>query len=195
MTKNSNSKKNWLIFILEQPELPIYLIGLSLTFLSAIPTWISWFNSRVFKVRFDEGKIAQDRDRSWSDNIGCFGNMETFQTRSGIGIQILECKNQNISITLRIGNISYIRWINANSDSNKKNLLGLGQLKIAANVSEPTILAQAYTVICQRRLSQTRVIRRIRNNSTGQCFDQIINTGTGQVVSENPASSCNRNCQ
>ena len=54
------------------------------------------------------------------------------------------------------------------------------------------LLAQINPVLCQRRLGQGRILRRIQL-PRGTCIDEVINTFTGEVV-ERRDVPCDSNC-
>jgi hypothetical protein len=59
--------------------------------------------------------------------------------------------------------------------------------------SESSYLAQARpTILCQRWLRPYILLHRVQETS-GVCFDEIVDTRTGSILSRQPAP-CNRDC-
>lgn len=56
---------------------------------------------------------------------------------------------------------------------------------------ESSYLAQARRILCQRWLRPYILLRRVR--VTGGCFDEIVDTRTGRILSSKPAP-CNTFC-
>jgi hypothetical protein len=50
----------------------------------------------------------------------------------------------------------------------------------------------AQSIICQRQIGPYTMLRRVRLPN-GSCFDEIIDTRTGQILQRNPAP-CDQNC-
>jgi hypothetical protein len=60
----------------------------------------------------------------------------------------------------------------------------------ASGNEKPIYLAQS--IICQRQIGPYTLLRRV-SFPNGGCFDQIVDTRSGQILQSNPAP-CNPNC-
>lgn len=89
---------------------------------------------------------------------------------------------------------SLLKWIDVSTFklgkiSSTKRLI---RDSVAADLNENARLAQAPDVLCQRWVKEGILLRRVRDQN-GQCFDEIINTYKGTIISREPAP-CDSNC-
>ena len=92
--------------------------------------------------------------------------------------------------------LSEHRWIGFNTfNQNQPLLSGLMPKAIATELTAELNLVKSQEktqVLCQKRLSDTRILRRVQM-ADGKCFNLIINTATGAVVKKE-AVECNFDC-
>ena len=173
----------WWQWILMYPTLMIAMLG-------SIPTVVNIFYSIKLDVPLDEVQIAKEQIKLWNRNFECARTSPTHWSKvdeNGVKLGVIVCPSKDVLVSVN-GNIqaSY-RWIGYHTfDPTQPSANLLMPAAVAAEV--PTQMSvgqnhQEHTVICQKKLSGNRILRRIKKQD-GRCFDQTIDTATGKVIKE-----------
>jgi hypothetical protein len=182
----------WWQWILMYPTLFIAISG-------SIPTLMNIFYSVKLDVPFDEVQIAREQNNLWNKNFECARTSPIYWSEvddKGIKIGVTACPSKDVLVAVN-GKIqpSY-RWIGFNTFNQTQQMANwLTPAAIATDFPSPIHLAQSneeYTVLCQKKLSDTRILRRVKKPN-GQCFDQTIDTATGKVIKE-VSVKCDSDC-
>jgi hypothetical protein len=175
--------------ILLYPALAIAAIG-------AIPQYLQVFKAAKLDVPVHELDAAEREHNLWVRNVDCAGSDDLPETSLADDTRVvaLVCPSGDVLIKVKraTGKPSY-RWIPLeearSGDSRLSALIGISTA-VAQEVTIPRIrVAQA----CQRWVDQAKgiLVRRIREG--GQCYDETVNTFTGQVISRTPVQ-CDARC-
>ncbi len=178
--------------------------------LGAIPTLIEAIKSYRYDVPMFTSATAEQQQKLWQKNSDCLigAKLEPIKTISNVEISTLVCKTGDVLLSGKRPGSAFPQqiWISwheiaraTTDDSASVNSLpSLFSSIHAADVAE-TARTNAYTVdqqismtvICQRWLGNGMLLQRI---STPQgCFDQVVNTYNGLIVTRQPAP-CDRQC-
>jgi hypothetical protein len=183
----------WWQWILMYPTLLVAISG-------SIPTLINVFYSIKLDVPVDEVQIAREQNKLWTKNFECARTSPIYWSEvdeRGIKIGVTVCPSKDVLVAVN-GKIqpSY-RWIGFNTFDQTQQIANLFMpAAIASELPSPIHLVQSnekHIVLCQKKLSNTRILRRIKKQD-GQCFDQTIDTATGKVIKE-VSAQCNSDCE
>ncbi len=191
MKENSSSKRQrkWWQLLLMYPTLLLALIG-------DIPTISDLYVSYKNDIPFAAARAAKEQDDLWKKNFECVRNQKSqgIITTHNVTVEAMVCPSGDVLLHVKAPDSKEnFRWVGLDTFSVKNasaNFLVRPAMASAQNTKE--ILAQAYTVICQRHLGEGRILRRIQYED-GQCFDEVINTYTGALISRDPAP-CDSDC-
>ena len=183
---DSGTPRTWWQWILVYPTLAITLV-------SAIPTFLQLYRSLTMDVPYSKVASAINQDTLWKRNSQCLAarQIEGFTTSQGSNISLLECANGDLLVVLPKG----LHWIAAEEIQVKKAQASIMFREAFASdrgMDHQLVAQGSRTVICQRWLRDGLLLLRVRY-SNGQCFDEVINTYTGAVVSSTIAP-CDPNC-
>lgn len=186
--------KNWWQWFLLYPTLGISLLGM-------IPGSAELY--RVFKtggnVPIHQTKFAMEQKSAWERNADCLVNSEMHEVvnPSNIKIGVRICPfTGDVQIQGYVpGNPHAVyRWvplsklINVNQDTGVVSF-SLFPKAVAAEMLEH----QTGEVLCQRWLGNGILLQRIYWPPNDSCYDNVINTYTGNLIRSDPAP-CNRQC-
>lgn len=174
--------------------------GLAVAVLGALPTYIEAFKSYSLGVPFGRSLDAQEQNRLWQDNFEC-AQKATFSTiinKKKVEIGSTVCESGDVLLRGKRPDWDrpQLRWVSWNEvapTDEKKSQAILDLLTPAyAGDDNPIVVAQApASVICQRWVGPGQLLQRI--GTPMGCFDQIINTYNGWVISSR-AAPCVPNC-
>ncbi len=182
--------KKWWQWLLMYPSMLAVLTG-------AIPTFYQLYYSQIHDIPFSSVYNARQQVELWKKNCECLSDKSFAEITTEMNMKVgtIICPTGDILIRIVVpGSIDNYQWINLetlkqmHSSSNP-----LSNEAIAVDWRNNVISEQQNpTVLCRRRLSEGRILIRVRYPNGG-CFDEIINIYTGAVISRAPAP-CNSNC-
>lgn len=171
--------------------------ALLLAIIGAIPTLSELYNSHKLDVPFGFTRPAEQQHKIWEKNFNCIQQQEfkCIKTNYNVEVGTIVCPSGDVLLKVTPPDSTGImRWVSL--DTFKLNKLSALDFSFdeafASDLHKKEILAQSYTVLCQRWLNRGLLLRRLRY-ADGRCFDEQINTFTGAVISRVPAP-CDSNC-
>jgi hypothetical protein len=186
----SEVPKRWWHWLLLYPGLAVAVLG-------AIPTYIEAFRSYSHDVPFGSSFNSEEQNRLWEKNFECAqkAHFVPITNKQNVEIASVVCESGDILLKGRLpdSELPQIRWVSWDDVASKKSHALLDIIK-SANASEPArlVFAQAPTsVLCQHWVSPGRLLQRLATPEG--CFDEIINTYNGLVISRRPAP-CQPSC-
>ena len=175
--------------ILLYPTLAIAAIG-------AIPQYIQVFKAMTWDVPVNSVNSAEREHNLWVKNVDCGVGEDLLEASLADNTRVVArvCPSGDVLVKVKrvTGEESY-RWVPLEEAKSKDNklaaLIGISSAVAQEVTPAPIRLAQA----CQHWLDQAKgiLVRRIREG--GQCYDETVNTFTGQVVSRKPVP-CDDRC-
>lgn len=175
--------------ILLYPTLAIAAIG-------AIPQYIQVFKAMTWNVPVNSVNSAEREHNLWVKNVDCGVSEDLPEASLADNTRVVArvCPSGDVLVKVKrvTGEESY-RWVPLeeakSKDSKLAALIGISTAVAQEATPTPIRLAQA----CQHWLDQAKgiLVRRIREG--GQCYDETVNTFTGQVVSRKPVQ-CDDRC-
>jgi len=207
---NEHRPAAWWQWMIMYPTLVVSLVG-------AVPQYKDWITALHLGVPPGSVAQAEEQRRLWERNFECARKEEpkTVTTPSNIKVVVTPCPSGDVLVEVNTPDSGKnIRWIALNTflreaslaPGIRKAFAAEGHLgaynqggstaerrKAAGDFPRQAVFAQASSgVVCQKRLSNGHIIRRIRLEGGG-CLDEVINPYTGQVVDSRPAP-CNPSC-
>lgn len=178
----------WWQWIMVYPTLIISLLG-------SIPTIIEKINSIKLGVPYGQSEIAELQNAMWKNNLHCAAApFKWYKTESNFQVDGTICKSGDVLVRIEAPDKKTgFWWVPVEGIIKGNNMNGLITAANAASDIPPlVIMAQNEAqVLCQRFIADGQLLRRI---DTGQgCFDEIVNTYTGQVTQRSPAA-CSNQC-
>ena len=170
----------------------------------AIPQYATWFKAFTAGVPSTVLHTALEQERLWEKNFACATkldqNSEDYAAITGDNVHVVvwACPSGDVLVTTESPletDLPRSVWVPlARSASEASRWRPLIQEAFAADEPRPggLRLARVVNVLCQRRLGDGRILRRVRLDS-GSCRDEVINTRTGRVVQSRPAP-CDARC-
>ncbi|MDB3967230.1 hypothetical protein N9399_05710 [Porticoccaceae bacterium] len=199
--------KKWWQWILVYPTFVIALVG-------AVPTFKELYDSKARDVDFGTSKIAEMRNEMWRKNMTCgMAPMDPLINDFNVAVDATICKSGDVLIRVTTpAKKQFFEWVsidaifsaNVSNTADINLFAGLVSSAIADSytgagdwaeagsdsepASQPEIIAQYYgpVVLCQHWINNALFVRRVSYPQQG-CFDETINTFTGQVVNVAPA--------
>ena len=201
--------KKWWQWILVYPTFVIALVG-------AVPTFKELYDSYSRDVDFGTSKKAEMRNEMWRKNMTCgMAPMDPLINDFNVAIDATICKSGDVLIRVTTpGKKQFFEWVSIDaifsanvSDTAAINLFSSAiadQSDYQDDWSEADWLdsesdfepdepysdnlSQYYgpVVLCQNWINNVLFVRRVSYPNQG-CFDETINTFTGQVVNVTPA--------
>lgn len=172
--------------------------GLAVAILGAIPTYIEGVKSYTYDVTFGSSFDAQEQNRLWRENFECVKNV-TFSpiiNKKNVEIASVVCESGDVLLRGRRPEWEQpqLRWVSWNEVAPRETS-ALFDFVNSANASEMPYLVLAQgsstSVLCQRWVGAGRILQRVKTRNG--CFDEVINTYNGSVVSRRSAP-CNPSC-
>jgi hypothetical protein len=212
MAKKVNEHKpaSWWQWLIMYPTLVVSLVG-------AVPQYKDWVTA--LRLGVPPGSVAQaeEQQQLWEKNFECARREEprSVTTPTNIKVVVTPCPSGDVLVEVDTPDFGKnIRWIALNTFLRQAFVVpGIGEAfaaeghpgaynrsgsmaggpRTASDSSRHAQFRQASSgVVCQKRLSNNHIIRRIRTEGGG-CLDEVINPYTGQVVDSRPAP-CNPSC-
>lgn len=182
-------RESFFKLILLYPTLAIAAIG-------AIPQYIQVFKAMQWDVPVNSVNSAEREHNLWVKNVDCGGGEDLLEASLADNTRVVArvCPSGDVLVKVKrvTGEESY-RWVPLeeakSKDSKLAALIGISTAVAQEVTPMPIRLAQA----CQHWQDQAKgiLVRRIREG--GQCYDETVNTFTGQVVSRRPVQ-CDDRC-
>lgn len=174
--------------------------GIAVSVLGSVPTYTEAVKSYSLGVAFGRSFDAKEQNRLWQENFDCAqkATFATITTKHKVEIGSAVCESGDVLLRGKRPEwdkpqLRWMSWTEVASpgqpDTKKSGWL-FELLGTAHAAGAELLLAQA-SVICQRWVGNGLLLQRI-GTPTG-CFDQVINTYNGLVVSSRPAP-CLPNC-
>ncbi|MGB1243821.1 MAG: hypothetical protein ACPG88_00150 [Porticoccaceae bacterium] len=196
--------RKWWQWILVYPTFVIALVG-------AVPTFKELYDSRSRDVDFGTSKIAEMRNEMWRKNMTCgMAPMDPLINDFNVAVDATICKSGDVLIRVTTpAKKQFFEWVSIDAifSANVSNTAALNLFNSAiadhGDWSEPDwpdhdsdydsgfgsdspypgAVSQYYgpVVLCQNWINNVLFVRRVSYPNQG-CFDETINTFTGQVV-------------
>jgi hypothetical protein len=182
-------RESFFKLVLLYPTLAIAAIG-------AVPQYIQVFKAVKWDVPVDAVNAAEREHGLWVKNVECASGEDPLETSLADNTRVAArvCPSGDVLIKVkRIRGAESYRWVPLeeakSEDSKLAALIGISTAVAQEVTSSPVRLAQS----CQHWLDQARgiLVRRIREGN--QCYDETVNTFTGQVVDRRPVQ-CDARC-
>ncbi|AOS79121.1 hypothetical protein Q5W_09180 [Hydrogenophaga sp. PBC] len=134
-----------------------------------------------------ESAIAEQQDRLWRKNLTCAQSpFDWFTNQNNIRTDATICKSGDVLVRVKHPDTEfYFQWVPVDAVVNEKKSAALPTLMSTALASEPVVVAQAQPPMCQYFVQQGVVA--LRYWSPGGCYEDLVNTFTGQFVGRRPA--------
>jgi hypothetical protein len=170
--------------------------GLVIAAIGAVPQYIQVFKAAKWDVPVNAVNAAEREHGLWVKNVECTGGEDSLETSLADNTRVAArvCPSGDVLVKVKrvTGEQSYF-WVpleEARSGDNRlAALIGISTAVAQEVPSSRVRLAQA----CQHWQDQARgiLVRRIRDG--GQCYDETVNTFTGQVIDRKPVQ-CDARC-
>ena len=170
----------------------------------AIPQYATWFKAFTAGVPSTTLHTALEQERLWEKNFTCATqldqNSKDYAAIAGDNVHVVvwACPSGDVLVTTESPQEAASPrsvWVPlALSPSGASPWPPLVRQALAAAQRSPAgwRVARITQVLCQKWLSNKRILRRVRLTD-GSCRDEVINTRTGRVVRSRPAP-CNPQC-
>jgi len=171
------------------PTLAISLFG-------SVPTIIQLYDSHRLEVPFDRVPAAKRQNELWETNFECTrkAKMETVSTSLNTQVSVTMCPSGDVLVTVQQPDSRQVlRWIDV-KDLLKQSPQVMSGLMLgeALAAGDRIVGVRTSSVLCQRRLPNGRLLRRVMGDNV-DCFAEVINTYTGVLESRVPAQ-CTSSC-
>ncbi|WP_374569095.1 hypothetical protein [Ideonella sp.] len=163
---------------------------------AALPAPIQLAGAMLLGVPYADFLPALRENKLWQENLACASApFDGLATSRNLQVDAVVCQSGNVLVRVKSpnGDTAY-RWVPQDS---VVTLASGGFSLINSAYAQPLpLLALAsasggsFEVICQQWVGNGLVKRRIRDNASGRCFDEVVNTFSGKVVSSTPAPDC-----
>jgi hypothetical protein len=183
-----SAPRQWWQWLLLYPTLGIAL-------LTAVPEWIKLVEAWKSNLSADQLGQAEKQKEMWEKNLKCTtAPMEFFESPSKIKVDATICESGDVFIRVFApDNKNAYYWVDIDGLLQTASYPGL--VTSAQAASYPDIVKvqapQTSVVMCQRFLDNRNLLRVL--NVDGACFDEVVDTYTGQVTARNP-SVCRDSC-
>lgn len=196
LSKSFDSSKNvkpikWWQWVFMYPTLIIAIAG-------AIPTVLGYYKSWKIGVPFDKTQIALEQNRLWQKNYECSNNeFQSVKNNHNIEVGTIICLSGDVLIKVQIPDAKPMFWWVGLKTFESNDQAGIDLWFIDRAQAEerlaPIVVAQSnLVVLCQKWLDNGRLLRRVEIQGKG-CFDEVINTYTGQIEKRDSAP-CDGHC-
>lgn len=163
--------------------------ALVISVLSAVPTYVEAIGSAWLDVPFGQYKTAAKENELWKANIECAAApFDGLKTRTNVEVDAVICRSGNVLVRVKPPekDVTAYRWVPLDSVHTAQQTSFLISAAHAQSRHEEIVFAQGnFVVLCQQWVGNGLIRRRIRNMN--RCFDEVVNTYTGQVVNVSPA--------
>jgi hypothetical protein len=173
--------------------------ALGISVLTAAPQWYDKYGAWKQGVKGDSLVAAQEQNRLWRANLDCTAAPKAWVNNpSNVKIDATICDSGDIFVrAVTPDNGEHFKWL-AVKDVLQQEPAGGSSIIPSANAAtvRAAILAasmssalepraQAVTILCQKFIDDRHILRRVQTPQG--CFDEVIDTYNGAVVSRNPA--------
>jgi hypothetical protein len=175
-----------------------------LAIIGAIPQYVAWINAYVMGVPTETIYQARTQEQLWKKNFTCATQIDHTSSRyaaimgEDIVVVTWACPSGDVLVTLEsLSERAARRSVWVPLEVHQPFTQQLPELLRSAYAAEGERVADKRAepiveVLCQRWLPNRFIKRRIQL-ADGNCFDEIINPRTGQVVQRQQAP-CERGC-
>ncbi|PSB17794.1 hypothetical protein C7B61_12880 [filamentous cyanobacterium CCP1] len=167
---------------------------LGVAILGSVPTWLKIPSAIENGIPLNQVEAARQRDSLFSANYATCLDSEDYDYTAQNGDMTVStklCPSGDVLIRFSKPDAkSVYQFVSSESVQRSAFSEFLIPAVAAATVSNKQPIAQS--VICQK-LEDGRLIRRIQE-ADGRCYEQIINTFTGEVISRTEVS-CDADCE
>ena len=185
------SPKKWWQWFFMYPAVGVALLG-------SLPTIYELYNSWKIDVPYGESQLAAEQNVLWQTNFDCSKEkFKSVKNVNNIEVGAIVCATGDVLLKVASPNASpMFRWVGLKSLSNISLLEMMVSSAHAENfvVGENIQLASNHVpvLICQRWLKPGTLLRRVSVSNEG-CFDEVLNTFTGAILSRVKVP-CNPQC-
>jgi len=175
----SNPKK-WWQWLLLYPALLTSVVA-------SIPTFIDIVNATNMGVEWNQKKQATQSDTIWAKNPLCVLHIEPpTVTPFNIAVSATVCESGDILVKISLPteqNNNYYKWIEL-QDVIDVQITSLDWLLNSVVADDNIVVASnsEVTALCHRFVQPGMLLRRVSIKGVG-CYDELINTYTGAVIS------------
>lgn len=187
---STHPKKWWQWFLVY----PVFATSL----IAAIPTYLELIDSKRLGVDYGKSAEAKLQHDIWQENLTCTNApVDPLVTEYNIEVDATICKTGDVLVKVFAPkDKKFYRWVAIkdviNSYASQSDGHWFVKQAYASGKHENIQLALSGTVLCQKPLTNGRLLRRIQVSGQG-CFDEVVNTYTGAVESTTP-SACSTQC-
>lgn len=195
MTKNIQFPTKWWQWFLVYPTVLT-------AFFAAVPTVVEALQANNIGVNFGRSKEAIIQRNLWKKNMSCAqAPYDWLKTDTNTLVDATICKTGDVLVRIKTPTTQAYEWVTIDKYDSQKSSLNLLQNTISvksfnnANTKQSNIgtkIAQSITVLCQKWLNKSMVLRRVSIPNDG-CYDEIVNTYTGRVE-QRTSAPCNSQC-
>ncbi len=182
-TPSHRGATRWWQWVLLYPTLAITLI-------SAVPTWLDKYQSVRLGVSRQHLAIAEEQNTLWQVNFECARaqDIQAIRNTRNVEVGAQVCPTGDVLIRLKLPDSEHpkIRWVSARS-LEQQAFFSLGPAAAYAAPREGGPSQGPQSVVDQRWLKPGLLKQRVRQGGSG-CVDLVINTYTGNVVSQTPVA-------
>ena len=188
--------RKWWQWFLVYPAIGVAFIG-------AIPSVMELINSQRLGVPFGRSVDAREQNQLWENNFACVQSamFTTITNEYNVQMGSVVCPSGDVLLRCKRPEwrAPHLRWVawgdvaNAiGSDKGESKFSWVNGLVPPAEAEDsPSLIPTQVSVLCQRWVGNGLLLQRI--GSPYGCYDQIINTYAGVVVSSRPAP-CTPRC-
>lgn len=183
----------WSRWVVDNPKQASTLGGM---LVAALPAPLQFLGAMALGVPYADFWQALRENQLWKDNIACaaapFDGLAVNQ--QNVQVDAVVCQSGNVLVRVQplAGKPAY-RWVPL--DSMLERTAGAFGLIATAHAQPapagPVSVSSNQQVVCQQWLGNGLIRRRIFDRGSNRCYDEVVNTFTGRVVSTTPAPSCN----
>ena len=183
--------KKWWQWLLLYPALGISLLG-------AVPTYMEAARSFQLGVPFGRSFDATEQNKLWQENFQCTqkATFNTITNKHNVEIGAAVCESGDVLLRGRRPEwdrpqLRWVSWDELVVGSAKTEAAILNFFGTAYASERGNFIPTQARVMCQRWVGNGLLLQRVATPSG--CFDQVVNTFSGWIVSNRPAP-CNQAC-
>ena len=205
-SRPTSGRPHWwtrvLDWVSDHPKQASALAGLVV---AALPAPMQLAGAMLLGVPYAEFLPALRENKLWKENLACASApFDGLATPQNLQVDAVVCQSGNVLVRVKSpnGSTAY-RWVPLESVIDRSAGNGFSLISSAHAAGLPAgaapllpLLAAGggggsnFEVICQQWVGNGMVKRRILDKGSGRCFDEVVNTYTGQVVSSTAAPDC-----
>lgn len=180
-------------WVAEHPKQASALGGL---LVAALPAPIQLAGAMLLGVPYADFLPALRENKLWQENLACASApFDGLATSRNLQVDAVVCQSGNVLVRVKSpnGDTAY-RWVPLDSvvtlAASSFSLISSAHAQPLPLLAVASVGGSSFEVICQQWVGNGLVKRRIRDNASGRCFDEVVNTFSGKVVSSTPAPDC-----